>query len=68
MPRISVILTAEEDARFTTYCEQTGHKKSTLIARLVREHLDKEGFLPQATVPRRDQVPPRQVRRSRRRK
>lgn len=28
--------------RFEHYCERRGHKKSTLIARLIREHLDEE--------------------------
>ncbi|MBA2920634.1 hypothetical protein GON01_06435 [Sphingomonas sp. MAH-20] len=30
--------------RFERFCELHGHKKSTLIARLVRDHLDREGF------------------------
>lgn len=32
----------DEALRFERYCERQGHKKSTLIARLVREHLDRE--------------------------
>jgi hypothetical protein len=46
--KISVLLTPEEAIRFEAYCEQRGHKKSTLIARLVREHLDREQFAMQA--------------------
>ena len=38
--KISVLLDAEEFQRFNTYCEQQGFKKSTLIARLIRDHLD----------------------------
>jgi hypothetical protein len=48
--KISVLLTPEESARFDAYCEQRGHKKSTLIARLIREHLDREQFAVQAEM------------------
>jgi hypothetical protein len=48
--KISVLLTPEESARFDAYCEQRGHKKSTLIARLIREHLDREQFAIQAEM------------------
>ena len=48
--KISVLLTADEAVRFETYCEKRGHKKSTLIARLVREHLDREHFAMQAEL------------------
>ena len=34
----------EEAVRFERYCDARGHKKSTLIARLVREHLEREGY------------------------
>ena len=44
MPRFQVILTPEENERFEAYCESTGHKKSTLAARLIREHLDGKQF------------------------
>lgn len=44
MSKISVLLRQDEDARFTAYCQERGFKKSTLIARLVRDHLDREGF------------------------
>jgi hypothetical protein len=33
----------DEANRFEKFCEARGHKKSTLIARLIREHLDREG-------------------------
>lgn len=42
--KITVLLDAEAFARFEAYCEKKGFKKSTLIARLIREHLDSEGF------------------------
>jgi hypothetical protein len=45
--RISVLLTQEEFDRFESYCESFGHKKSTLIARLIREHLGRQGFAQQ---------------------
>lgn len=32
----------DEASRFERFCESRGHKKSTLIARLIREHLDRE--------------------------
>ena len=48
--RISVLLDAEQGARFTAYCEEKGHKKSTLIARLVRAHLDAEQFQMQRSL------------------
>ncbi len=50
LAKISVLLTPEEAVRFEAYCEQRGHKKSTLIARLVREHLDREQFSMQAEM------------------
>ncbi|MFH1465617.1 MAG: hypothetical protein ABIO70_14620 [Pseudomonadota bacterium] len=39
-----MLLTQEEFARLGAFCEDRGHKKSTLIARLIREHLDNERF------------------------
>ena len=44
MERISVLLPQGDSERFSSYCKEHGHKKSTLIARLVREHLDREGY------------------------
>lgn len=40
--RVQVLMRPDEALRFERYCERQGHKKSTLIARLVREHLDRE--------------------------
>lgn len=44
MPRITLLMAASEYLRFEAYCESQGFKKSPLIARLVREHLDRENF------------------------
>lgn len=41
--RVQVLMPPPEAARFEAYCQDRGHKKSTLIARLIREHLDREG-------------------------
>ena len=38
--KISVLLDSEEFDRFDAYCQERGFKKSTLIARLIRDHLD----------------------------
>jgi hypothetical protein len=46
-PRVQVIMSPEEKQRFESYCKARGFKKSTLIARLIREHLDQEKFQPQ---------------------
>lgn len=42
--KISVLLPKQEAERFEGYCRQEGYKKSTLVARLIREHLDKHAF------------------------
>lgn len=42
--RIQVLMSREEAERFDSYCHERGFKKSTLIARLIREHLDQEKF------------------------
>ena len=42
--RVHVLLPAPQGERFEAYCRSKGHKKSTLIARLIREHLDRERF------------------------
>lgn len=45
--RIQVLMPPEEAERFECYCRDRGFKKSTLIVRLVREHLEQERFKPQ---------------------
>ena len=47
--KISVLLPVEEFDRFEAYCRDRGFKKSTLIARLIRQYMDLEGYNP---VPR----------------
>lgn len=42
--RVHVLLPAAQGERFEAYCRSKGHKKSTLIARLIRDHLDRERF------------------------
>ena len=42
--RIQVLMPKAEAERFEAYCREKGYKKSPLIARLVREYLDSEGF------------------------
>jgi hypothetical protein len=42
--KISVVLSTAELDRFNSYCTDKGHKKSTLICRLIREHLDRESY------------------------
>lgn len=42
--RVQVLMRPGEAAAFERYCEDRGHKKSTLIARLVRDHLEREGY------------------------
>lgn len=45
--RVQVLIPKEEANRFNAYCREKGFKKSPLIARLIREHMDREGFRPQ---------------------
>ena len=42
--KITVLLDQEEFARFDSYCRDRGFKKSTLIARLIRQFMDLEGY------------------------
>jgi hypothetical protein len=49
MPRtarhqVTVLLDEADGERFAAYCSQRGFKKSTLIVRLIREHLERESF------------------------
>lgn len=48
--KVSVLLTADDEMRFNAYCEKKGYKKSTLIVRLIREHLDREQFAMQRNM------------------
>ena len=42
MRKISVLLTEEDFELFQHYCDQQGHKKSTLVAKLIRDLLERE--------------------------
>ena len=42
--KISVLLDPKDFDRFDAYCQERGFKKSTLIARLIRDHLDEGVF------------------------
>lgn len=42
--RVHVLIPNGEAERFDAYCKEKGFKKSTLIVRLIREHLDREQF------------------------
>jgi hypothetical protein len=42
--KVTVLLAPEEFERLDHYCRDRGFKKSTLIARLVRQYLDMEGY------------------------
>lgn len=45
--RIQVLMPRDGADRFEEYCRERGFKKSTLIVRLVRDHLEQEKFKPQ---------------------
>lgn len=49
--KVTVLLSEDEFARLDSYCKSRGYKKSGLIARLVREHMDREGFQVQLALP-----------------
>jgi hypothetical protein len=42
--RVTVLMEPALASRFERFCRERGFKKSTLAARLVREHLDSEEF------------------------
>jgi hypothetical protein len=42
--KISVILSEDDADRFDRYCSKMGYKKSTLIVRLIRDHLAEQQF------------------------
>lgn len=48
--RVTVLLPKADSLRFAAYCEERGFKKSTLIVRLIRDHLDRERFQSQAEL------------------
>jgi metal-responsive CopG/Arc/MetJ family transcriptional regulator len=42
--KVTVLLSDAEFERLDNFCRDRGFKKSTLIARLVRQYLDMEGY------------------------
>lgn len=54
--KVTVLLDPGEYERFEAYCAQRGFKKSTLIARLIRDYLDSEHFQSQGSLPLGDQL------------
>lgn len=42
--KISVLVPDDEARRFEAFCNERGYKKSTLIVRLIKEHLDREQY------------------------
>lgn len=48
--KISVLVPDDEARRFEAFCNERGHKKSTLIVRLIKEHLDREQYPFQASL------------------
>ena len=49
--KITVLLDESEFRWFEAFCFERGHRKSTLIARLIREHLKSQGFTTQGDLP-----------------
>jgi len=49
--KVTVLLDTDAFVRFEAYCLHRGFKKSTLIARLIRDHLDNEQFQQQRPLP-----------------
>lgn len=48
--RIQVLMPKDEADRFEAYCREKGFKKSPLIVRLIREHLDQAGYRTQRSL------------------
>ncbi len=42
--KVTVLLSDAEFERLDGYCRERGFKKSTLLARLIRQYLDAEGY------------------------
>lgn len=54
MRKISVLLENEEYDKFETYCRDRGHKKSTLISKVIRDFLKGERSEPQQKLFQQD--------------
>ena len=51
MSKVTVLLSESEFARLDAFCEEKGYKKSTLVARLIRDYLDSLQFPSQEELP-----------------
>ena len=45
--KLTVLLSDDDFVLLEKYCKERGHKKSTLAARLIRDHLEREGVTSQ---------------------
>lgn len=54
---VTVLLDPDEFERFVGYCQSQGFKKSTLIVRLIREHMNAAGYQLQEVLPLVQQQP-----------
>jgi hypothetical protein len=59
--RVQVLIPKTEADRFAAYCREKGFKKSPLIARLIREHLDAEAFHPQSDLFEKEKQEPQEL-------
>ena len=50
MPKLTVLLESRLSRLFEAYCKQEGFKKSTLVVKLIRDHLRAAGFANQAEL------------------
>lgn len=50
VPKVTVLMSDDAFDQLDRYCKRGGYKKSTLIVRLVREHLEREGFQKQTEL------------------
>lgn len=48
--RVQVLMRPDQAEIFDRFCADRGHKKSTLIARLIREHLQREGYAAETRI------------------
>ncbi len=65
--KVTLLLPEAAFERFDSYCTSRGFKKSPLVARLVREHLDRESFYLQGELDLRPVLRGSSTRKGRRR-
>jgi len=65
--KVTLLLAEPAFERFDSYCSSRGFKKSPLVARLVREHLDRESFYVQGELDLRPVLRGNSTRKGRRR-